>query len=69
MEGMVHLSATTALEASSVAAESLVDVTTTVFEAILGVCVVFAAGYAYNAKLDVGSGQVSPVPLLLPLNH
>lgn len=41
------------------AMESLVDVTTTAFEAILGVCVVFGAGYAYNSKLDSGSGKVS----------
>lgn len=31
--------------------ESLVDVITTVFQAILAVNVVFAVGYAYNGKL------------------
>lgn len=39
--------------------ESLIDVVTTSFEAILGACVVFAAGYAYNTKQDKGVGQVS----------
>ena len=32
--------------------ESLVDITTTSFKAILAVCVVFTAGYAYNGKQD-----------------
>ncbi|ORY23711.1 mitochondrial carrier domain-containing protein [Naematelia encephala] len=33
--------------------ESFVDITTTAFEAILAVCVVFTAGYAYNGKHGV----------------
>jgi hypothetical protein len=39
--------------------ESLVDVTTTAFQAILGVCVVFAAGYAYNTNQERELGKVS----------
>lgn len=42
--------------------ESLVDVTTTAFEGILGVCVIFAAGYAYNAKQDHETGKVCSPP-------
>jgi hypothetical protein len=45
--------------------ESLVDIVTTTFQAILVVCIVFTAGYAYNATQ---SGSVFEVSAGLPLN-
>jgi len=38
--------------------ESFVDITTTTFQAILAVCVVFTAGYAFNGKRG---GELSTV--------
>jgi hypothetical protein len=47
--------------------ESLVDITTTTFQAIVAVCVVFTAGYAYNsqrsAKLAEVSDERRPFPI------
>jgi hypothetical protein len=41
--------------------ESLVDITTTTFQAIVAVCVVFTAGYAY--KLAEVSDERRPFPI------
>lgn len=43
--------------------ESLIDVITTSFQAVLTVCVVFTAGYAYNGDRQQQVGTVSdPCP-------
>lgn len=40
--------------------ESLVDIVTTVFQAVLAVAIVFTAGYALNSSQDVVFAKVSP---------
>lgn len=40
--------------------ESLVDIVTTVFQAVLAVAIVFTAGYAVNSSQDVVFAKVSP---------
>ena len=39
--------------------ESLIDITTTAFQAVVAVCVVFTAGYAYAGKYGSELGLVS----------
>lgn len=49
--------------------QSLVDIVTTTFQAVLAVCVIFTAGYAYTGKNGATISSVSPLPAnpLLPL--
>ena len=42
-----------------VAMESLIDIVTTTFQAVLALCVIFTAGYAYNGKNATTVGVVS----------
>ena len=39
--------------------ESLIDITTTAFQAVVAVCVVFTTGYAYAGKYGSELGLVS----------
>ncbi len=39
--------------------QSLVDIVTTTFQAVLAVCVIFTAGYAYGGKNGAATSTVS----------
>ncbi len=41
--------------------ESLVDIVSTTFQAVLAVCVIFTAGYAFNGKRGETLSTVSPL--------